>query len=287
MDENKEESKKPEEIKEEAIKKEEPKAEVKPEAKQKTSVESDSQKEKSKFEKVSKEELDKINKENAKEVKNENKAKKEKVKKSNNGKSKKLASKIIAIIVVVAIIILLTAMIAVSSDPKKSLESLLMNLKAGDFEKAQEYLSDDGSLTDTLLDDETQKLLFNKLSWNIKKVTKDKDKATIVVEIKNKDFKTIIKNYTDKALEDAKSSAKEAIQNGNSSASISIVDPTSQRDKLKQYFLDELNKDDVPTTSNEIVINAVKVDNKWKIVSDDNLVNALLPGFEDAVNSLL
>lgn len=287
MDENKEESKKPEEIKKETIKKEEPKAEIKPEVeletKTKTNIESENKKEEPKFEKVSKEELDKLNKKNEKEVKNENKAKKEKAKKSNNGKSKKLASKIIAIIVVIAIIILLTAMIAVSSDPKKSLDGLLMNLKAGDFEKAQEYLSDDESLTDTTLDDETQKLLFNKLSWNIKKVTKEKDKATIVVEIKNKDFKTIIKNYTDRALEDAKNSAKEAI--GSGSANIA-TDSTSQRTKLKQYFIDELNKDDVATTSSEIVINAVKVDNKWKIVSDDNLVNALLPGFEESVNSL-
>ena len=248
MDENKKEVKKPEEKVEKVAKTEEKKvAEVK--------------KEEPKFEKVSKKEADKINK-----TKN-----KEKNKNTKTDKKKKWIPTAIVAIAVIAIIAVLTVMIVVSSDPKKSLDGLLTNLRSGNFEKAQEYLSgDETELTDTSLDEEAQKLLFEKLSWNIKKVTQEKDKATIV----NKDFQTVVNNYAKRAL----NAAKEAIGSGN-------TESISEQD-FQQYFLEELKNEEIQTTTNEKTINAVKVDNKWKIVSDDDLVSAILPGLEEAINTL-
>ena len=191
------------------------------------------------------------------------------------GKKKSWVPTTIVALVVIAIIAVLTVMIVVSSDPKKSLDGLLTNLRAGNFDKAQEYLSgDETELTDTTLDAEAQKLLFEKLSWNIKKVTQEKDKATIVVEVRNKDFQTVVNNYAKRAL----NAAKEAIGNGK-------TENISEQD-FQQYFLEELKNEEIQTTTNEKTINAVKVDNKWKIVSDDELVNAILPGLEDAINTL-
>ena len=252
MDKNKKEVKKPEEKVEKVAKTEEKKvAEVK--------------KEEPKFEKVSKKEADKINK-----TKN-----KEKNKNTKTDQKKKWIPTAIVAIAVIAIIAVLTVMIVVSSDPKKSLDGLLTNLRSGNFEKAQEYLSgDETELTDTSLDEEAQKLLFEKLSWNIKKVTQEKDKATIVVEIRNKDFQTVVNNYAKRAL----NAAKEAIGSGN-------TENISEQD-FQQYFLEELKNEEIQTTTNEKTINAVKVDNKWKIVSDDNLVSAILPGLEEAINTL-
>ena len=246
MDENKKEVKKPEEKVEKVAKTEEKKvAEV--------------EKEEPKFEKVSKKEADKINK-----TKN-----KEKNKNTKTDQKKKWIPTAIVAIAVIAIIAVLTVMIVVSSDPKKSLDGLLTNLRSGNFEKAQEYLSgDETELTDTSLDEEAQKLLFEKLSWNIKKVTQEKDKATIVVEIRNKDFQTVVNNYAKRAL----NAAKEAIGSGN-------TESISEQD-FQQYFLEELKNEEIQTTTNEKTINAVKVDNKWKIVSDDDLVSAILPGLE-------
>ena len=256
MDENKNEVKKPEEKVEKIAKTEEKKvAEVK--------------KEEPKFEKVSKKEADKINKTKNKENK------KEKNKNTKTDKKKKWVPTAIVAIAVIAIIAVLTVMIVVSSDPKKSLDGLLTNLRSGNFEKAQEYLSgDETELTDTSLDEEAQKLLFEKLSWNIKKVTQEKDKATIVVEIRNKDFQTVVNNYAKRAL----NAAKEAIGSGN-------TESISEQD-FQQYFLEELKNEEIQTTTNEKNINAVKVDNKWKIVSDDDLVSAILPGLEEAINTL-
>ncbi len=252
MDENKKEVKKPEEKVEKVAKTEEKKvAEV--------------EKEEPKFEKVSKKEADKINK-----TKN-----KEKNKNTKTDQKKKWIPTAIVAIAVIAIIAVLTVMIVVSSDPKKSLDGLLTNLRSGNFEKAQEYLSgDETELTDTSLDEEAQKLLFEKLSWNIKKVTQEKDKATIVVEIRNKDFQTVVNNYAKRAL----NAAKEAIGSGN-------TESISEQD-FQQYFLEELKNEEIQTTTNEKTINAVKVDNKWKIVSDDDLVSAILPGLEEAINTL-
>ena len=252
MEENKKEVKKPEEKVEKVAKTEEKKvAEVK--------------KEEPKFEKASKKEADKINK-----TKN-----KEKNKNTKTDQKKKWIPTAIVAIAVIAIIAVLTVMIVVSSDPKKSLDGLLTNLRSGNFEKAQEYLSgDETELTDTSLDEEAQKLLFEKLSWNIKKVTQEKDKATIVVEIRNKDFQTVVNNYAKRAL----NAAKEAIGSGN-------TESISEQD-FQQYFLEELKNEEIQTTTNEKTINAVKVDNKWKIVSDDDLVSAILPGLEEAINTL-
>ena len=63
------------------------------------------------------------------------------------------------------------------------------------------------------------------------------------------------------------------------------MESISEQD-FQQYFLEELKNEEIQTTTNEKTINAVKVDNKWKIVSDDNLVSAILPGLEEAINTL-
>lgn len=221
---------------------------------------------KPKFEKVSKKEADKANKENKKENK--------KINDKKNNKKTWISTSVVALFVIV-IIAVLTVMIVVSSDPKKALDGLLTNLKEGNFNKAQEYLTGDNKeLTSISLDDEAQKLLFEKMAWNIKKVTQEKDKAVIEVEIKNKDFQTVVNNYAKRAL----NAAKEAIGSGN-------VNSISETD-FQNYFLEELKNEQIPTTTNTKTVNAVKVDDKWKIVSDDGLVSALLPGLEEAINTL-
>lgn len=221
---------------------------------------------KPKFEKVSKKEADKVNKENKKENK--------KINDKKNNKKTWISTSVVALFVIV-IIAVLTVMIVVSSDPKKALDGLLTNLKEGNFNKAQEYLTGDNKeLTSISLDDEAQKLLFEKMAWNIKKVTQEKDKAVIEVEIKNKDFQTVVNNYAKRAL----NAAKEAIGSGN-------VNSISETD-FQNYFLEELKNEQIPTTTNTKTVNAVKVDDKWKIVSDDGLVSALLPGLEEAINTL-
>ena len=120
-------------------------------------------------------------------------------------KAKPWVASVVTVAVVLIIAAILTVMIVTSSDPKKSLDGLCTNLKAGDFEKAQEFLTGEELLANTGFDTEEQALLFNKLGWKVKKVTKDGTNATIEVEITNKNFKAIVDNYMQKVLDAAKS----------------------------------------------------------------------------------
>lgn len=209
---------------------------------------------------------------------------KKEAKKKDNKKESKQSTKmatwiptVITVVVVLVVAALLTVMIVTSSAPKKSLDALLTNLKAGDFAKAQEYLSgEDFILSTDDLDQETQKLLFDKLNWKINKVTENDDNtATIEVEITTKDFQTIVNNYMQKALE----AVRGAITGSESSETFSSAD-------FENYFIEELKNEEIEITTVNTTINAVKEDNNWKIVSDEDLVNALLPGLQETVDSL-
>ncbi len=205
-------------------------------------------------------------------------AKKEAKKEDKKGTNKKTAwiTTVVTVVVVLLVATLLTVMIVTSSAPKKSLEAFLTNLKAGDFEKAQEYLSGDLTLSTNELDQETQRLLFDKLNWEIGNVTENDDNtATIEVRITTKDFQTIVNNYMQKALE----AVRGAITGSGSDESFSSAD-------FESYFVEELQNEDIQTTTINTTINAVKEDKDWKIVSDDALVNALLPGLQETVDSL-
>ena len=238
-------------------KKEEKKVEKKVDVKQET------KKEEPKFKPVDKKEEKKVEK-------------KEKNKKEKTGKKSPVIPTVIVVVVVVLIAILLTVMIVTSSAPKKSLEALLTNLKAGDFTKAQEYVSGDLDLGTVNSNKEAQKLLFDKLNWKINKVTEvDENNATVEVEITTKDFQTVINNYMKKALD----AVKETITGGGTTESFSSAD-------FENYFIEELKNENIQTTTITTTVNAVKEDNKWKIVSDDALYNALLPGLQEAVNTL-
>lgn len=238
-------------------KKEEKKLEKKVDVKQET------KKEEPKFKPVDKKEEKKVEK-------------KEKNKKEKTGKKSPVIPTVIVVVVVVLIAILLTVMIVTSSAPKKSLEALLTNLKAGDFTKAQEYVSGDLDLGTVNSNEEAQKLLFDKLNWKINKVTEvDENNATVEVEITTKDFQTVINNYMKKALD----AVKETITGGGTTESFSSAD-------FENYFIEELKNENIQTTTITTTVNAVKEDNKWKIVSDDALYNALLPGLQEAVNTL-
>ena len=82
--------------------------------------------------------IDKVEETKKEELKTENKkfeVKNEKEKMNN------WIGKTIVVAIVVIIAALLTFMIVKSSDPKKSVDGFLTNLKAGDFEKAQQFVS--------------------------------------------------------------------------------------------------------------------------------------------------
>ena len=196
-------------------------------------------------------------------------------KKDNKNKTKKKTwvASVITVVVVLAIAALLTIMIVTTSDPKQSIDGLLNNLKTGDFEKAQEFLSGETLLSEEDYDLEIQKLFFENLSWKITNIDKQEETATVTIEITNKDFATVVSNYTKKALEAITSLI------GTSSTGLS-------NEEIQQYFVDELKNEEIGTTTKEGTIELVKEDKKWKVVSNEQLLDTLLPGLQEALESV-
>lgn len=189
-------------------------------------------------------------------------------------KSNMLGIWISGIVLILVLLLVVAALIILPQSPKKSVEGMLNCLKNGDFTGVSKYLNYEEVLNqvnlseDNQMSQEMQVLFFNKLSWKILNVNEEKDIAKVEVEIVNKDFKTIISNYMQKALQSA-------FSGGNLSD-----------EEQTNYLMDELKSESIPTVTTTSTLEVVKKDGEWKITSNEDLLNALLPGYEDAINSI-
>ena len=136
---------------------------------------------------------------------------------------------------------------------------------------AQEFVSENKDiLSDEKFDQETEALLFDKMSWKITKITKEDDKANVEIEITNKNFDTIISNCMKKLLGDFKS----------------VLSGSSVEKNMEKYLTEELKNEQPEMKTVTKTIELVKEDKKWKVVSNDELIDSLLPGFQEAINEL-
>lgn len=212
------------------------------------------------------------------EVKEEKKF--EKVKKEENKQVGKIKNKkdlyyIISIVIAICLIVLIAFVIlTLQQTPEKLLNNILSNLKEGKLEKINQYISYEEILgTSDLLsskefNEETKKSLFNKLEWKILEVKTEKDKATINLEITNKDFKIIIEKYMQKALS--------AVFSGKN----------LENDEIKNYLVEEINNQEAQTITQTKTIEFIKKDNKWEITVNNELIDALLPNLRETVDTL-
>ena len=212
------------------------------------------------------------------EVKEEKKF--EKVKKEENKQVGKIKNKknlyyIISIVIAICLIALIAFVIlTLQQTPEKLLNNILSNLKEGKLEKINQYISYEEILgTSDLLsskefNEETKKSLFNKLEWKFLEVKTEKDKATINLEITNKDFKIIIEKYMQKALS--------AVFSGKN----------LENDEIKNYLVEEINNQEAQTITQTKTIEFIKKDNKWEITVNNELIDALLPNLRETVDTL-
>ena len=225
-----------------------------------------------KFNKVSGKDLKKEKEMNAVENKKANKTSKKENKENKN--NKKVGYWVGGVILLLIVLAIVTALLLLPETPEKTVDGMLNSLKNADFESVNKYINYDEvvnqseMLKDSEMDQETQSLLFNKLSWKILNITKEADKASVEVEITNKDFEQIISNYTQEALKIAFS--------GES------FTEEEQNNKLKE----QLKNDQIQTKTVNTTIQLIKQEGNWKVQADENLVKALLPGLQDAINSL-
>lgn len=187
---------------------------------------------------------------------------KKKFEKASEEKKKSNKGMIIVVAIVVVVVAILACVFLMADSPKKSVETLLGDLKSGNYN--QTVLSD---LSEEDFDEEARTLLFEKLEWKVQNVTEEGDTATVEVEITNKDFKTIIANYMQKVI-------KLAFSGENIS-----------EDEMTNYLLEELKNDEIEmVTSNQTII-LEKQDGKWEVSEENDFVNILLPGFEEAISA--
>ena len=231
-----------------------------------------------KFSKVSGKDLKKeteMNHIENKKVENKKEKKQNKEKKESKEKgSKKVGYWVGGIVLLIVVLVIVTALLLLPATPEKTVEGMLNSLKNADFESVNKYVNyeeivnESEMLQNSEMDEETQSLLFDKLSWKILNISKEENTASVEVEITNKDFDKIISNYTQEALRIAFS--------GES------FTQEEQNNKLK----DQLKNEEIGTKTVTTTIQLVKQDKEWKIQADESLVNALLPGLQEAINSL-
>ena len=226
-----------------------------------------------KFSKVSGKDLKKETEMNHIENKKEKKQNKEKKESKEKG-SKKVGYWVGGIVLLVVVLVIVTALLLLPATPEKTVEGMLNSLKNADFESVNKYVNyeeivnESEMLQNSEMDEETQSLLFDKLAWKILNISKEENTASVEVEITNKDFDQIISNYTQEALRIAFS--------GES------FTQEEQNNKLKE----QLKNEEIGTKTVTTTIQLVKQDGEWKVQADESLVNALLPGLQEAINSL-
>lgn len=226
-----------------------------------------------KKENVKKENVKKV--ENKKDVKGKNEEKKNKGKVTIETKKSKVVPIISIIVIIALVVIVVLSIIFLGNTPKKTVDEMLQALKDADYETVNNYvnynelISSSESVEGENFDEETQKLFFDKLSWNITEVKQENDVANVTVEITNKNFKTIINNYMQRVLR------------------IALRGENIDSQGTENYLIEELKNENVETTTNTQTITLLKQDGKWIITtSNEELMNMLLPGLNEAVNSL-
>lgn len=182
----------------------------------------------------------------------------------------------ILILAVVAVAVVFGILKLTAKNPADSVTGLVECLKNGDFQGANVYVNGDN--TEALgIDSETEdiemiKLFFSNLNLNIVEVTKDKDQAIVKAEITNKDLNTIMQNYMKKALELAMSSI-------NTSSTTEDMET-----QLQEYFKSQFTSTEIENVTTSVDIVLTKVDKEWKVVIDEALRDALLPGLSELSN---
>lgn len=184
-------------------------------------------------------------------------------KKAKGEKKKTNKGIIIAVAIVVVVLVAISAyMFLMIGSPKKSVETMLNSLKTGNYSQV--------ILANVLEEDfggEAQKLLFDKLEWKIVSVQEEGNKATVELEITNKDFKTIIENYMQKIVK------------------IAFSGEEINEEQMTNYLIEELNNSEIKTVTSTQSIVLEKQNGKWEVSEENDFINILLPGYNEAINA--
>lgn len=155
-----------------------------------------------------------------------------------------------------------------TESPKKVAENYFSAVKKLDLSKSKSFL-DNSEFTSSYIETAQEQDYFKTYinSLEIKKIDEikdknNKDKTTIKILIKKIDMQLIFEKYISeiyaKLFTNTEKSDEQIKQDSN------------------EFFKSELNKPALKTIEKEYTLNLIKINNKWKIVNDDNLSKAIL-----------
>ena len=220
---------------------------------------------------------EKFSKVNKKEENNENKNKTEnkKIEKIKTKKEKK-SKKWLAILVLLVVLIILALMVLYTSiTPRSSVNNLLTNLKNGNKFMANLNIDYDeliSVLDSTIVLDSgnsmtnLEKECFNDLSWEITGESVENTTATVTATITTKNFRQVLLNWIEKISEVLEN--QEDIE-------------TEQNLKLLE---ESLMQENVDTKTNEVTINLERKGLTWKVIIEDNFIDAMYPGLNQILD---
>ena len=226
---------------------------------------------KEKFSKVSK------NVEDKKEKNKVNKVENKKIEKAQNKvKKEKKSKKWLAVLVLLIILIILALMVLYTSiTPRTSVNNLFTNLKNGNKFMASLNINYDDLIS--ILDStivfnsgnsmtNLEKECFNDLSWEITGESIENTTATVTATITTKNFRQVLLNWIEKI--------SEVLENQED----------IETEQNLQLLEESLMQDNVDTKTNEITINLERKGLTWKVIIDDNFVDAIYPGLNQVLD---
>ena len=223
----------------------------------------------SKEENKAKKETDKTKTEAKATNKDENKAK-TKVKKEK--KSKKW---IIVVVLLVILIILAVLVLYTSITPRDSVNNLFTNLKNGNKFMASLNIDYDNliSVLDSTIVQQNgsemsnlERECFNELSWEITGESVENNTATVTATVTTKSFRQVLLNWIEKI--------SEVLEN---------QDDISTEQNL-QLLEESLIEEDVGTTQTEVTINLERKGFTWKVIIDEDFIDAIFPGLNQVLD---
>ncbi len=199
----------------------------------------------------------------------------------------------IIFVVALVVVIVMSRLIVVASYKKSAkdfVKKTFDGIKDADKMSINQYLDYDNAINgltqvsqknegensanmENQTENENFKKFFSKISYKIANVKASKDKAEVVVEIKNKNVGIVFQNYFLEAIK------------LSSSAALSSTTQEQIEEKLKAYIDEQLDSTAIEETNTQVTLNMVKENGEWKIEkTSSDLIDAFLPGLREKIN---
>lgn len=193
-------------------------------------------------------------------------------------KKKGGAKKLLIILGVILVMVVVAYFILVKyeqNQAEKTIENIFVGLQNGveNNEYLTEMLNESNDDSTKTGENNTYNEICKKLNYKILSTEGNLKNATIVVEVSNKNIKTILSNYMTKAFQLAFVSA----------FSPDKLSEEEMNEQLENYLQEQIESEEIETLTNTVTLNLQKNNGKW-VLNDESkteMINAILPGLSE------